>query len=228
MKVVAVIPVKTVSERVESKNFREFFDGKSLFDLLLQKLLDSKEIDEIYISSNSIDLKNKVEKKGCKFIDRDEIYCNNKIPWSDVIAHVADSIPEDNDTSIAWCHTTSPLFDEYDEAIKSYKSLYKEGVFDGLVTVSKLTDFIVSEKKQPINYSWGPWHRYSQDLDTFYSVTGAMFIAPKIEMIRNRYVISKNPNYYIIPPIKAIDIDNEYDFKLAQLLIQNKELLTNA
>jgi CMP-N-acetylneuraminic acid synthetase len=228
MKVVAVIPVKTVSERVESKNFREFFDGKSLFDLLLQKLLDSKEIDEIYISSNSLDLKNKVEKKGCKFIYRDEIYCNNKIPWSDVIAHVADSIPEDNDTSIAWCHTTSPLFDEYDEAVKSYKSLYKEGVFDGLVTVSKLTDFIVSEKKQPINYSWGPWHRYSQDLDTFYSVTGGMFIAPKIEMIRNRYVISKNPNYYIIPPIKAIDIDNEYDFKLAQLLIQNKELLTNA
>ena len=36
MKVIAVIPVKTVSERVESKNFREFINGKSLFDILTE------------------------------------------------------------------------------------------------------------------------------------------------------------------------------------------------
>jgi CMP-N-acetylneuraminic acid synthetase len=61
-----------------------------------------------------------------------------------------------------------------------------------------------------------------------YTITGALFIAPKIEMVRNRYVISKNPDFYVVPPIQAIDVDTEYDFKLAQLLMQNKELLTNA
>ena len=77
MKVVAVIPVKSVSERVESKNFRDFFEGDSLFDLLIKKLLNSSEIDEIYISSNQLSVKAKVEKLGCKFIQRDEKYCNN-------------------------------------------------------------------------------------------------------------------------------------------------------
>ena len=228
MRVVAVIPVKSISERVESKNFREFFAGESLFDLLINKLRNSNEIDDIYISSNALDVKDRVEKLGCKFIQREDEFCNNNIPWSDVIAHIAGSIPEDDNTAIAWCHTTSPLFDEYDEAIQSYTASTKDGKFDGLVTVSELAEFIVSENRQPINYSWGPWHRYSQHLDTMYAITGALFIAPKIEMVRNRYVISKNPDFYVVPPIQAIDVDTEYDFKLAQLLMQNKELLTNA
>jgi len=165
MKVVAVIPVKSVSERVPSKNFREFFEGDSLFDLLIKKLLKSNQIDDIYISSNELDLKQKVEGLGCKFIQRSEEFCNNNTPWSDVIAHIASSIPEPDDTAIAWCHATSPLFDEYDKAIISYKDSIIEGKYDGLVTVSELSEFVVSENRQPVNYSWGPWHRYSQYLD---------------------------------------------------------------
>ena len=42
MKTVAVIPVKKVSERVESKNFRNFHEGKSLFELLIDKLITQK------------------------------------------------------------------------------------------------------------------------------------------------------------------------------------------
>jgi len=53
MKIVAVIPVKAVSERVESKNFRDFIDGRSLFDILLSKLVESKVIDKIYVSSDA-------------------------------------------------------------------------------------------------------------------------------------------------------------------------------
>lgn len=220
-RIVAVVPVKSKSERVESKNFREFHEGNSLFDLLIKKLLKSSQFDKIYVSSNEISIKSKIEDLGCTFIERDHYYCNNKTPWSDVIAHIADSIPEEDDTSIAWCHTTSPLFEEYDEAIKVYKSSLND--YDGLITVSDLSQFIVSEKRQPINYSWGPWHRYSQHLEKLYSITYALFIAKKIEMVRNRYVISKNPYFYKVSPYQAIDIDSNFDFKLAQLLMQNRE-----
>jgi CMP-N-acetylneuraminic acid synthetase len=222
-KVIAVIPVKSISERVSSKNFREFFDGDSLFDLLIKKLLKSSQIDKIYISSNELSVKQKVENLGCHFIQREEKFCNNNIPWSDVIAHIAESIPEDNNTAIAWCHSTSPLFEDYDKAINMYKKSILDGKYDGLITVAELSEFIVSEKRQPINYSWGPWHRYSQFLEKMYTITYALFIASKGEMIKNRYVISKNPNFYIVPPIQALDIDSEYDFKLGQLLMKNKE-----
>ena len=64
MKNVAVVPVKAVSERVESKNFKDFYNGESLFQILLNKLKDSKSFDEIYVSSNSINLRDNLEKQG--------------------------------------------------------------------------------------------------------------------------------------------------------------------
>jgi len=228
MKVVAVVPVKSVSERVESKNFKPFYAGKSLFDLLLEDLLSSNNIDEVYVSSDAAELKKQVEEMGCNFILRPEEFCNNNIPWSDVISHVAASIPEDDDATIAWCHTTSPLFDEYDEAIDAYKRSTANGKYDGLVVVTELSEFIVSEKKQPVNYSWGPWHRYSQYLDKLYAITGALFITSKKQMVDNRYVVSRNPNFYKVNQLKSIDVDTEYDFKLAQLLMEHKEDLINA
>ena len=41
MRIVAVIPVKDKSERVESKNFTEFAKGISLFELKIKHLIDS-------------------------------------------------------------------------------------------------------------------------------------------------------------------------------------------
>jgi len=50
----------------------------------------------------------------------------------------------------------------------------------------------------------------------------------EIELLAMIPVISKNPDFYIVPPLQAIDVDTEYDFKLAQLLMKNKESLSNA
>ena len=223
-KIVAVVPVKKKSERLNDKNFRKFYKGKSLFDLLIDKLLLSKMIEEIYISSNNLHLEKKVKKLGCNFIYREDKYCNNVIPWSDMIYHTIDSIPVNNQTVIAWCHTTTPLFDSYDKAIKKFLKDAKKTKCDGLVVVSKFNEFIVSENKKPINYSWGPWHQYSQYLEQLYTVTGSMFVAKKNEFLKNRYVISKQPSYYEISRYESLDIDDAYDFELAKILMKNYKI----
>ena len=51
-KTVAIIPVKSISERVPNKNFRPFTpSGQSLFDLTVDKLL-ATSVDDIYVSTN--------------------------------------------------------------------------------------------------------------------------------------------------------------------------------
>jgi CMP-N-acetylneuraminic acid synthetase len=226
MTVVAVVPVKASSERVKEKNFREFYEGKSLFDLLIGKLRAAEHIDKVYVSSNARELKSYVEDMGCHFILRGDEFCNNIVPWSDVIAHVAASIPEADSTTLAWCHTTSPLFEGYDGALSQFKQYEQSGKFDGLVSVAKLSEFVVNEKRQPLNYSWGPWHRYSQYLDKLYTITGALFVAKKRDMVLNRYVISKNPAFFEVPALQAIDVDTPYDFELAKLLMSHREHLS--
>lgn len=223
MKIVAVVPVKEISERVKSKNFRNFYKNKSLFDILINKLKRCKAISKIYISSNSLKVKKISKKLNCEYIERDKKFCNNITPWSDVIYEVANSIPEDQNTIIMWCHTTTPLFDSYNRAITLFKK--NKSKYDGLVSVEKMKRFLISETIKPINYTWGVWHPYSQNLDSVYSVTGALFMTAKKNFIKNRYVISKKPFLMQTEEFEGIDIDTVEDFKLAQLIFKNKKKL---
>ncbi len=225
MKIVAVIPVKEISERVKSKNLRNFYKNKSLLDILVNKLKKCKAISKIYISSNSNKVKKISQKLKCNYLNRKDKFCNNITPWSDVIYEVVNSIPESDDTIIMWCHTTTPLFDSYKKAIKMYKNLKPKN--DGLISVAKFSQFIVRENKLPLNYSWGVWHPYSQNLENLFYITGALFMAKKKVMLKNRYVISKNPEYLVADSIETIDIDTNYDFELAKILYKNRNKLKN-
>ena len=179
MRLAAVIPVKHTSERVKSKNFRNFYQGKSLLDLKIEQLLQTPAVDQIYVSSDSPEAEAACRKYDINFIEREDSLCNNVTPWSDVIHSVASSIPVDEDDHLAWCHTTSPNFSCFDSAISEYFAAIASGIHNGLVAVSQCKEFIVDDMAQPVNYSWGPWHKYSQDLRQYFFVSGALFLSQK-------------------------------------------------
>ncbi|MEY8210683.1 MAG: acylneuraminate cytidylyltransferase family protein, partial [Gammaproteobacteria bacterium] len=51
-RIVALLPMKMNSERVEGKNFRHF-NGKPLFRWMLDTLLEIKDIDEVIINTDA-------------------------------------------------------------------------------------------------------------------------------------------------------------------------------
>ena len=220
MRFVALIPVKKESERVKNKNFKNFFNKKSLLDILISKLKKCNDISEIYISSNSKLAEKVAKKNNCQFLERKDEFSDNIKPWSEVIYEIVNSIPEQNNTVLMWCHVTTPLLNSYNEAI----NIFKKKIFknDGLISVEKLSKFIVTGKKMPLNYAWGVWHPYSQNLDILYSITGALFMMRIKQFKENRYVVSKNPYYLISKKFEGLDIDTYDDFKLAQLVYKNK------
>ena len=223
MKTIAVIPVKHESERVRQKNFRPFDGDRSLLDIKIDQLKKANIFDEIYISSDSPEARKCSVDHGVKFIERDISLCNNVTPWSDVIFEVVSSIPEPGTAHIAWCHTTSPLFNLFNDCLKRYYSNIESGKENGLVAVSACKEFILDERATPVNYSWGPWHRYSQYLKKHYFVSGALFVSTKEEMLKNRYVISSNPYLFEATAEESVDIDTEFDFKFAQYLIDQRK-----
>lgn len=216
MGLVAVIPVKHTSERVISKNFRPFYKGKSLLDLKIEQLKNTSLIDRIYVSSNSPDAREACTKYGVEFIPRSDSLCNNITPWSEVIYEIINSVPVSDKTHVAWCHTTSPNFDCFEKAIAEYFSAIENGKLNGLVAVSSCKEFIVDDMANPVNYSWGPWHKYSQDLRAYFFVSGALFLTSKAEYLRNRYVVSSSPHLFVASAEASIDIDTEFDFEYAQ------------
>ena len=68
MKIVAIIPIKKNSKRVKGKNFVRV-KGKPLYTILLDKLKKTN-FDEIYIDSDSLEIKKYALKMGYKFIAR--------------------------------------------------------------------------------------------------------------------------------------------------------------
>ena len=216
-KVVAIIPVKKKSERVPEKNFKPFnSSGESLLEITIKKLEEVSEIDHIYISSNKkeINIKNK---KNISIIKRDEIYCNNVTPWSDVISNVVENIPEKDDTIVMWCHTTTPLFNSYEQALKVFLEFSKKD-YNSLVAVEKCKEFIIDEKGMPWNYMYGIWHKYSQELPNLYKIVGSLFINKLSDMKKNRYVINSDPYLFEVDSKFSIDIDTKWQFELAQIL----------
>lgn len=222
MRIVAVIPVKRVSERVPSKNFRPFFEDESLFSILLNKLSKVDDLAEIYVSTDNDNIIPLMSDKKTTYLPRSAHYCNNVTPWSEVIHHVVESLPEPDNTHIMWCHATLPLFDRYNEALNHYTNTWGKNDINGLVAVGEFTEFIVSaERKRPVNYDWGVWHPYSQNLEKLYTITGAFFIAQKIAMLNARYVVSSNPDFFVTNQLEALDIDDDLDFELARLIYEN-------
>jgi CMP-N-acetylneuraminic acid synthetase len=217
MGIFAVIPVKGTSERVQSKNFRPFADGMSLTELKVRQTVEAGAFDGVFISSDSEQAADLAVRYGISFIPRPAEFCNNLIPWSDVIHHVASSLPIDDTDSICWSHSTSPLFGRFADAVRAYERATQEGD-NGLIAVVPLNEYVLTERARPVNYGWGVWHPYTQDVEPLYRVTGAVYIAPRGEMIRCRYVVPQRPRMFVTTPFEALDVDTDYDFRLAQLL----------
>ena len=220
MRIVALVPVKHISERVTSKNFRSFFKDKSLLEVKLEQLKECGAFAEIYVSSDSPRAREIAADLGVQFIERDVSLCNNDVPWSDVIYEVVKSIPEDPECHVAWCHTTSPTFNSMEQCVSAYKSAIQQKKYNGLVATTLCKEFIIDDSGTPVNYSWGPWHKYSQFLKTYHFISGALFIARKNEMLRNRYVIATNPIFYEVEALQSIDIDTDFDFEYAQYVYE--------
>ena len=60
MKIVAIIPIKKISQRVKNKNFLKI-NKKPLFRYLLDKIKKCN-FDEVYVDSDSLEVKNIVKK----------------------------------------------------------------------------------------------------------------------------------------------------------------------
>lgn len=207
-----VVPVKSNSTRVKNKNFRDFWNGLSLTDILIQKLLFLGS-ENIYISSNDPRQDRLAQKYNCNFLLRDEKYCDNDTPLTSVIRETTNQVPYENE--IAWCQVTDPMFDDYAGALRAWQAHKHE--HDSLCVVYPFKKYILNSDHMPINFGFGNWHTKSQNLKVFYDMTFTFSILKREAIASCGYQVGCNPYWYDAYN-NHIDIDTEEDFEIASMI----------
>lgn len=226
MKITAVIPIRTGSQRVKDKNLRPFANT-NLMELKIKNLLQVPELDSIIVNTNSeeaINIVNKCYRGGVKYHRREEYYASSQCSGSEFFCHLG----EVTDTDIfVYAPCTSPFIKPttISQCIQEY---LQQSDHDCVATVSSVKEFMWLDGT-PVNYN--PLNApNSQNLPDVVALNFGVTVTSKDSLIENHNIIGKSPKFVLTSDLEAIDIDTPLDFYIAEqiykkTILQGMELL---
>lgn len=217
MKIVALLPMKEVSERVPNKNLKDF-NGKPLYHVIMKTLLKSKYIDEVYVNTDGEKLKTDISKNfsnKVRIINRARELCGNYVSMNKIIESDINLVKAD---IYIQTHSTNPLLkvETIDDAIEKMISGLEIGENDSLFSVTKIQKRFYNSDATPMNHN--PKMLVTQHLDPIYEENSCFYIFTKKSFKNNESRIGKKPLMVEIDKIQSTDIDELEDFITAEAL----------
>ena len=217
MKVTLLLPMKRNSERVPNKNLK-LFNGKPLFQAVIDELIKSKYINKVIINTDSdliAESAVNVYKDFVHIHKRPKNIQGDFVSMNKIIEY--DLNNSDSDIYIQ-THSTSPLLAirSIDAAIE--KMISKATDFDSIFSVTKIQTRFYDKNGNPFNHDPKELLR-TQDLEPLFEENSGFYIFTK-DSFKNadNKRIGLNPLMFEIDKIEAIDIDKPSDFIIAESL----------
>ena len=217
MKVTLLLPMKGNSERVPNKNLK-MFNGKPLFHIILDKLINSKRINQVIINTDSNLIADSAISTYKDFVHihkRPENIQGDFVSMNKIIEY--DLNNSDSDIYIQ-THSTSPLLTvkSVDSAIE--RMLSKSKNFDSIFSVTKIQTRFYDKKGIPFNHNPKELLR-TQDLEPLFEENSGFYIFTKNSFKNaDNKRIGLNPLMFEIDKIEALDIDEPSDFIIAEII----------
>ena len=215
LRIAALVPMRHSSERVKGKNYRELA-GIPLYHHIVRTLLAVPQISQVVIDTDS-DLI--FEDAARAFPDvvllrRPEHLRSGDTPMNDVLLNTVDQIDAE---VFLQTHSTNPFLSAatVESAIQRY--LDGENDCDSVFGVTRLQARLWTADGKPVNHDPAVLLR-TQDLEPIYLENSTMYIfTPDILRERGNR-IGANPLLVEVPAQEAVDIDEEWEFELAQAI----------
>lgn len=225
-KVIAIILARGGSKGIPRKNVLDFAGHPLVAWTVIQAKL-AKEVDEVYISSDSDEILKIAKEYGAKTIKRPEKISGDTAKSEEAIIHALSILGEDQEM-IVMLEPTAPLrkLNDIDNCINMFRNEGWDSCFSGAL----LQDFLLWKRDKngnldSINYDYknqGP----RQEREPDFVENGAIFIFKPEIMIneKNRFggKIGLFPNNFW----QSFEIDEVEDWEFVELIF-NKYLLNN-
>ncbi len=226
-----VIPARSGSKRLPGKNTK-IICGKPLIAWSIEEALKSKYLSEICINTDDQKIIQLAQKKyplNIPFV-RPQVLCGDETKMVEVMEHMINFYDQKNIKieNIVLLQPTSPLrtADDIDQAI----ALFKKNKAHSVVGIAKAETPLewygkLGSKNSMKNFlNKKVVGKRSQDLGNYYKINGCIYIVNTNTFLKEKTFFTKDKTYgYVMPKEKSIDIDDSFDFIVAEALLKNSK-----
>lgn len=223
-KVIALLPMKGNSERVPKKNLKNF-NGTPLYQIILNKLLESKIIDEVIVNTDCPNITESIQLKYKEQVlvrDRPDSIRGDFVSMNKIIE---DDLNNSNGEIYIQTHSTNPLL-EVSSIDRALREMIEIGASnDSIFSVTKIQTRFYDINGKAINHNPQELVR-TQDLPPIFEENSCFYIFTKNSFKQSGGKrIGLRPLMFEIDKIEAIDIDNIEDFIIAEAVHKSRQSL---
>mgnify|MGYP006411157685 FL=1 len=232
MKTFAFIFARGGSKGVPGKNIRNL-GGKPLLAHSIEIAQNIDEISRIFVSTDDQDIADVGIKYGAEVINRPTEFAQDDSPEWLAWLH-----------AVEWLESKGELFDRFVSLPTTSPLRNKGDVIKCLNLLDKQTDIVVtmtdtsrspyfnmvSKEDGYIKLLMESKEGYSrrQDVPKVYDMTTVAYVTRPNFIKSNEKLFDGRVKAVLVPKERAIDIDDEVDFKMAEMLIKEKQGKVNA
>ena len=210
--------MKGYSERVPKKNLR-LIAGRPLFHWVTEALLAATMVDEVVVDTDSDEIEAAVSEAFPEVgvHKRPAHLHGDTVPMHEVVANVALSVAHNH---ILQTHSTNPLLtaETIDRAIAAYLD---SDDYDSLMSVTAWQTRFFFADGRPVNHDPSVLLR-TQDLEPILEENSNIYISSRARILDTGLRVGANPMLFRIDAAEAVDIDEELDFKIAELFLEDR------
>jgi pseudaminic acid cytidylyltransferase len=218
---VAIITARGGSKRIPRKNIKPFL-GKPIILYSIEAAISSGCFSEVMVSTDDDEIAEIARKAGAKVpFKRSTQNANDHATTADVILEVLNQYMElgANFDTACCIYPTAP-FVNADKLKEAYRLLSKEGV-KSVVPIVRFSFPILRSFKMENGYVKMNWPEYlntrSQDLPPAFHDAGQFYFFKIADFIKDKKVFTDCTLGMEMPESEVQDIDNEEDWKVAEI-----------
>ncbi len=215
MKLNAFVPLKGHSARVPGKNMRPFA-GAPLFHTIVRTLQQAERVERIYVDTDDDEIAASAEAlDGVTVLRRNPDLVGDEVSMNLLIGDFLANHPDEH---LLQTHSTNPLLTAatVDDAVGRY---FADVAATSLFAVTRIQARLYFGDLTPVNHDPSELIP-TQDLPPVYLENSNFYVFSRAGFLEGCARITSRALLYEMDPVEAVDIDEEHDFRMAELLYE--------
>ncbi|MBV4428317.1 acylneuraminate cytidylyltransferase [Clostridium tyrobutyricum] len=220
-KTIAIIPARGGSKSIPLKNIK-LMNGRPLIYWVLDAAVACEKIDKIYVSTDSLNIKNVVKKYDNESVIAIDRSGENSTDFSTTESVMMEFAEQYNFENIVLIQVTSPLLEgkDLDEGLKKY---FNEEL-DSVISVVRQKRFIWKDSNlitEPLNYDPN-FRPMRQQFNGYLVENGAFYITSKDNLLKSKCRISGKIGFVEMHEETYFEIDEISDWIIVENLLKKR------